>query len=453
MSFRARITLLVALSVASAVAVVSLVAWLAARNQLVGQIDEGLAARLNVQPRGDGAREREPDHRPPVGPFLQEDEIVQVVDSEGTVLRANSDTLLPAKTLTSGSQSYTTVEVGGEPYRMLSRSMADGLTVQIATPLGETEAFLRGLGLALVSVALVGIGLACGIGFLVAWRAITPVGDLTAAAEHVAETQDLSSELAVDRGDEIGRLAHAFNSMLRALDESRLRQRRLVEDASHELRTPLSALRTNIDILVRRDGCLSDQDLSELLADVNNELEELTVLVTDLVQLALDPATAEQQKEDVRLDLVAKRAADRARRRTGREIVVDSEPTTVHGAAASLERAVANLIDNACKFSPDDTVVQVRVRAGTVTVDDEGDGIPEEDLPHVFERFHRAKSARGVPGSGLGLSIVEQVAASHGGSVFALNRPSAGASLGFRLPEVGPDLSGSEVSGRPVASG
>lgn len=453
MSLRARITLLVALSVASAVAVVSLVAWLAARNQLVGQIDEGLAARLSDQPRGDGAREREPGHGPPVGPFLQEDEIVQVVDSEGTVLRANSGTLLPVRALTSGSQSYTTVEVDEEPYRMLSQSIAGGLTVQIATPLGETEAFLRGLGLALVSVALVGIGLACGIGFLVTWRAITPVGDLTAAAEQVAETQDLSSELEVHRRDEIGRLAHAFNSMLRALDESRLRQRRLVEDASHELRTPLTALRTNIDVLVRRDGSLSGRDLSELLADVNNELEELTVLVTDLVQLALDPATAEQQKEDVRLDLVAERAADRARRRTGREIVVDSEPTTVHGAAASLERAVANLIDNACKFSSDGTVVRVGVRAGTVTVDDEGDGIPEEDLPHVFERFHRAKAARAVPGSGLGLSIVEQVAASHGGSVFALNRPSAGASLGFRLPEVDPEVSGSEPSGRPVASG
>ncbi|MCC7077297.1 MAG: HAMP domain-containing histidine kinase [Acidimicrobiia bacterium] len=437
MSFRTRVTLLVALAVAVSVTLVALVAWLAARNELVDQIDASLASRVEGDPGG------WPGHQPHGGPIFGADETAQIIDSDGDVVRPRATPLLPVDdadiALAAGADPGTartrTVEIDGEPYRVLTAALSDGFAVQIATPLSDTYAFLRRLGVTLVVIAVVGVLGACVLGFAVAWRSITPVVGLRTAAEHVAVTQDLSATIDIDRNDEIGRLASAFNAMLGALDESRTQQRQLVEDASHELRTPLTALRMNIDMLARGKA-LNDADQAEILVDVRDELEELTVLVGELVDLATDPTTAEEQKEDVRLDVISARAARRAARRTGIAIVVDAVPTTVFGSSASLERAVANLVDNACKFSPVGGQVVLTVGDGRVAVADEGEGIPAADLPHIFDRFFRSEQARSVPGSGLGLSIVRQIVEGHDGCVFAENAPSGGAVVGFDLPDV-----------------
>ena len=220
--------------------------------------------------------------------------------------------------------------------------------------------------------------------------------------------------------------------MLGALEESTRAKRQLVADASHELRTPLTSLRTNIEVLAS-ERSLPPGERERLLTDVVEQLGEMTTLVAELIELARgerEPA----QAEDVRLDLVAADAVERTRRnRPGITFTTDLQESLVHGVPATIERAVANLLDNAAKWSPPGGEVEVAVRDGQVTVRDHGPGIEEVDLPYVFDRFYRASSARGMSGSGLGLAIVRQVAEAHGGEVVAERAEGGGTLMRLRL--------------------
>ena len=254
--------------------------------------------------------------------------------------------------------------------------------------------------------------------------------------ERVARTEDFTP-LPVEGDDEVARLATAFNHMLTALDASRVRQRQLVADAGHELRTPLTALRTNIDLLTMAAAdpdALPTQARDELLDDVRAQIEELTTLIGDLTELAREePVTV--QVEPVDLTDVIDHAVQRVRRRApGITIEEFTRPWWVEGEAAELERAVTNLLDNAAKWSPEGGQVTVRLSDGVLTVDDQGPGIAEADRTRVFDRFWRSADARTMPGSGLGLSIVRQVAERHGGSVVATENSTGGARLVLRLP-------------------
>jgi len=138
---------------------------------------------------------------------------------------------------------------------------------------------------------------------------------------------------------------------------------------------------------------------------------------------------------EVRLDEVVASSVEAFRRHARDvEIVTDLEPSVVVGVGARIDRAVRNLLDNAVSWSPEGGRVEVAVREGEVVVRDHGPGFPDEDLPHVFDRFYRSRAARSKPGSGLGLAIVRQVAASHGGSVVAENAPDGGAVVRLELP-------------------
>jgi two-component system sensor histidine kinase MprB len=213
--------------------------------------------------------------------------------------------------------------------------------------------------------------------------------------------------------------------MLAALEGSIESQRRLVADASHELRTPLTSLRTNVAVLERAPK-LPAAERRKVLADIDSELEELSRLVADVVDLARN-GEREPAMEDVRLDELVTDAVDLARRRFATlTFETELEETVVRGSAERIHRAVSNLLDNAAKWSPDGATVEVRVSAGNVSVRDHGPGIADDDLPHVFDRFYRAPAARGLPGSGLGLAIVRQVADSHGGSVEATRARGGG---------------------------
>ena len=220
--------------------------------------------------------------------------------------------------------------------------------------------------------------------------------------------------------------------MLAALEDLTRAQRQLVADASHELRTPLTSLRTNIEVLASERE-LAPGERRKLLTDVVDQLGEMTTLIAELIELARGqqhPA----EPEDVRLDLVAAGAVERARRdRPGVEFTLDAEASLVHGVPSTLERAIGNLLDNAAKWSPAGGTVELRVRDGEVTVRDHGPGIDEDDLPYVFDRFYRARAARGLPGSGLGLAIVKQVAETHGGTVVAERADGGGTLMRFRL--------------------
>jgi two-component system sensor histidine kinase MprB len=256
---------------------------------------------------------------------------------------------------------------------------------------------------------------------------------LTRAAERIAATRDLRSRVGDGRSDELGRLAKTFDVMLDALATSVDAQRQLVADASHELRTPLASIRTNLEVLELDEG-MPLEERRRILADAVGELAEMTHLIEELVELARGEQHA-LELDRVRLDDVVREAVTASARRVP-AIRFDAhlDPTLVQGSAQALTRAVANLLDNAGKWSPAGAVVDVTVANGEVTVRDRGPGIDESDRPHVFDRFYRSAASRTLPGSGLGLAIVRQIAEAHGGSVTVETAPGGGSLFRLRLP-------------------
>ena len=312
------------------------------------------------------------------------------------------------------------------------RVFSDGV-LQIALPLSDVDRSLKHLELLLAIVSVGGIALAAALGLLVSRGALAPVRRLTGAAERVTHTHDLTHRIDASDGGELGRLAASFNTMLAALERSQVAQRQLVSDASHELRTPLTSVRANLDALALGDR-LSDDDRDRAVAAARAQLVELTVLVGDLVDLSKTEIDAVEM-EPVRLDLAAAEAIERARVHAPEcRFELHAQPCLVPAAPARLDRAIANLLDNAVKWGPPGGPVEVFVRDGRLDVRDHGPGIDPEDLAHVFDRFYRARGARGLPGSGLGLAIVRQVAETHCGSVRAANDSGGGARLTLELP-------------------
>jgi two-component system, OmpR family, sensor histidine kinase MprB len=389
----------------------------------------------------------------------------QLVNAHGTVLFRSGaqDVTLPVDQRTralaagEGNSFFRDATVDGLHLRILAEYFAPGRVVQFAQPLGEVDHLLYRLRWLLGLLCLGGIALAALLAQVVARAAVLPVSRLTQTAEHVAETQDLSRRIAPTGEDEIGRLATSFNAMLdalersmTALDASVSAQRQLVADASHELRTPVTSLRTNIEILQHADD-LDAGDRERLLADVVDQIEELTALVNDLIDLARgeDRSAA---FEDVRLDHVVQESLERTRRDTPTTpLRATLRPVIVSGVAARLERAVANLIDNAVKYSPPGEPVELTLQGGELTVRDHGPGIASEDLPHVFDRFYRGADARGRSGSGLGLAIVRQVVSEHGGTVAAEPAPGGGTLMRMRLP--GADTLDETIAGVLTSAG
>jgi two-component system sensor histidine kinase MprB len=327
---------------------------------------------------------------------------------------------------------FTDVDVHGTAVRVLTARAAQGAAWQVALPLADLHNTLDHLRLVLAIVVLGGIALAAALGLLVSRAALVPVRRLTGAAERVTRTQDLGHRIAPGGQDELGRLSASFNTMLAALERSRLAQRQLVSDASHELRTPLTSIQANLDALALGEQ-LPAEKRERVLAAAQAQLRELTVLVGDLVDLSKNEVE-EIEIEDVRLDLAAAAAIERATLHAPQcRFELDAEPCLVRAAPARLDRAIANLLDNAVKWAPADPI-EVRVRDGALEVRDHGPGIAEVDLPRVFDRFYRAPAARGRGGSGLGLAIVRQTAEIHGGAVHARNDPGGGARLTLELP-------------------
>jgi two-component system sensor histidine kinase MprB len=345
---------------------------------------------------------------------------VQIVRSDGAVLGV-SGVELPVtssdKQLAAGKTGTThrDVTVGGVHLRVAVRGIGGGLAVMAASPLDTVDNTLHHLVLLLALLALGGVALAAALGWLVARAALAPVERLTAAAERVAVTRDLTSTIPVHGADEVARLASTLNSMLVAVDDSQKQQRRLVADASHELRTPLTSLRTNLEVLARSPD-ISDPDRQALLGDLIGQVAELGTLVSQLVDLDRSDVGVAEVLRPVALDEVVATAVNRARRNSpGLTFAASLEPTLVVGLAGLLERAASNLLDNAAKWSPPGGTVEVSLSNGVLRVRDHGPGIDRADLPHVFDRFYRSAAARGLPGSGLGLSIVRQAAEDHDG--------------------------------------
>lgn len=436
MTFRGRLILTAAAAVAVAVMAASGIIYVIVRGQLRAQVDRALQQRLS---------EVRVDRTPtgvlievPPDPLGGASAYGQVIDGNGVVSRRGTGELLTARArgVARGIEPafFTDATVEGTHVRVLTSpvSRIPGLAVQLARPLDEVDSALGRLRIVLLVVTLAGVAAAAGVGAVVARTSVGPVRRLTEAAEHVTATSDLSRRIEATGSDELSRLARSFNTMLEALEGSLRTQRQLVADASHELRTPLTSLRTNIEVLA--GDALPAEEREQLLREVVGELEELSVLVGDLVELARSGEPAKQAGV-VHLERVVADAVERARRHSpDLRFTTDLEPTVVNGVADRLERAVFNLLDNAAKWSPPGGTIEVTVRDGEVTVRDHGPGVAPSDLPLVFDRFYRAPSARGQPGSGLGLAIVRQVAESHGGAVTAETADGGGALFRLRLP-------------------
>jgi two-component system sensor histidine kinase MprB len=447
MSFRTRLALVAAAAVGIAVVAASVVVYLVVHNQLLSEVDRTLETRANEL---NLVRELHIDNgrlEVPGPAFGVENTFVQAILPQGApVQQQGYATTLPAsardrRTAAAGSgEAYlSTKETHGAKFRVLTipytSQLGQPFALQIFRPLAAVDRTLHRITVLLVFIALGGIGMAVGLGLIVSQAALAPVRRLTETAEAVTETRDLSQRIEPTStgDDELGRLASSFNTMLGALEASSQAQRQLVADASHELRTPLTSLRTNLEVLARTEK-LPPEERERLLADLIEQIDEMTALIGELIELAREtrPDAVEEPPRDVRLDLLTADAVERARRnRPEVEFTTELDESFVHGAPSRIERAVANLLDNAAKWSPPGGPVEVAVRGDEVSVRDHGPGIAEEDLPYIFDRFYRSRGSRGMPGSGLGLAIVKQVAESHGGTVVA--EPAEGGGTRMRL--------------------
>lgn len=437
MSFRARIALASALAVAVAVGAVSVVSYVLVRDRLESSLDRSLRGRMG---QVSGA---EPHLQPNPAPrFGGPEGATQLLLATGRTIRPpDSEQALPvsksAIAVARGEQEEAreNATVEGVRLRILTIAVRDGVAVQVARPRDEVDETLARTRNALLAVGVGGVLLAGLLGLLVSRAAIGPLARLTGAAEEIAETRDLSRRVGSVGTDEVGRLAGRFDAMLAALEGSQQAQRALVADASHELRTPIATVRTNVDLLTRHPN-LPTADRDAALATARSQLEELSELVTDIVELARDGTEAPPLFGDFRLDEVVTTAVERARiAHPALTFAVEAEPTVVNGAADRVQRAVSNLLDNAAKWSPPAGAVEIEVAGARVTVRDHGPGIDPEDREHVFDRFYRAAAARSLQGSGLGLAIVRQVALLHGGDTGAEETPGGGATVFFTLSD------------------
>jgi two-component system sensor histidine kinase MprB len=442
-SLASRVILLTTLAVGVAVAFLSAGAYFTVRMQLQSTLDESLLDRAHRAAASPALQQLTTDYEIPSWMLGAADVRIAFITSSRSIFTPDRATPFPdlgdpelAVAARKQPSSIRTIPAAGTRYRVVTVPTAQpGQALVIAQSLEPQEQLLAQLGVVMLLFGLAGVIAAGVAGWTVARNGLRPVRRLTTAVEENARTEDLHP-LPVEGDDEVARLTIAFNQMLTALAASRDRQRRLVADAGHELRTPLTSLRTNLDLLAQADGSpdLSSEARAELLSDVRAQIEELTTLIGDLVELAREEPMA-HVVEPVDLAEVVDRAVARVRLRApGIDFDVKADPWWVVGESSALERAVTNLLDNAAKWSPPDGVVTVRVADGELVVDDEGEGISEADLPHVFERFYRAEESRSMPGSGLGLSIVRQVVERHSGTVTADRCPSGGSRFTVVLP-------------------
>jgi len=435
MTFRMRLTVLAALAVAVALVGASVAVYYSYRRDLMRQVDGELGSSFSVAPL-DQMVTFGSNGRPTVASTFRTPPTFRVVlPNSSTALVVHAVPSASVYTGSVGALSYETLSLGGVPTRQVAVHGKHS-SVTVRRSLSDVDRSLAHLRWLLVFTCLGGIGVAALLGTLVSGSAIAPLRRLTEATERIAATGELSARTGGRGRDEVSRLSTQLDALLASLERSLATQRQLVADASHELRTPLATLRVNVGLLADPDS-LDATERAELLADVEEELEAMTVLVGELVELA-HGEELDAEPTEFRLDDVVRSAVERAAKRTQSVTFrTDVRPSKVVGIPERVERAVDNLLDNARKWSPPGETIDVSVRNGVVEVRDRGPGIAPEDEPLVFNRFYRSLDARGTPGAGLGLAIVKQVADAHNGSVGVDTAPDGGAILRLSLLPIG----------------
>ncbi len=441
MTFRSRVIAATVIAAALAVVLASLTSFLTTRNALTNSVDQSL---LEAHGFNDDIQST---------PSF-------IILANGQALQTNTPpSLIDATVLkfAKGQESkyiFRTVQFNDQAVRELVYPLAVGAVVtcalnadcQLKTTAAEVYiadfsgqvAELRNLVRTLLLVSVGVLLLALSLGVLLARNALHPLEDVTDEIETIAETSDMSRRLVEGDVDELGRLRRVFNRLLGTVEESQSLQRQLVLDASHELRTPLTSLRTNAQVLSRAP-LLAPEDLEQLTTDMVAQVDELAALVGDLAELARGERS-EGPVEQLRLDDVVEECVETARtyaRIKNVIIEVDLETSLVVGRRDRLVRAISNLLTNAIKFTPNGSEIRVTTAHGTITVSDSGPGVAPDDIPLIFNRFWRSPLSRGLPGSGLGLSIVDQVVAEFDGVVDVDQDPElGGARFSITVPTV-----------------
>ena len=458
MGIRGRIVLLSSLAVAAAVIAAALGAYVAVRNELRGQADQALETQVQVSrdfasnradldPPNLRRRLRDSDPAPAlpdaatmpqrvtpagrVARFPQMAEPLPITDRDKEIARQGE------------GEEFSDRTIDGQHYRVVTAGVGEQGAVMLARSLEGVDGVLANLRLVLGLLIVVGTAVAGALALLIARRVVAPITELSDAAEEISETQDLSRQITVEGDDEVARLARRFSVMLETLrrqqadlSQSVESQRQLVADASHELRTPVAAVRTDIETLMAHPDVPPSQRC-EILAAADRRIEDLSELILDIIDLARGEHESEHAAdEDVRLDEVVAEAVQRLEQHSPkRRVSVEARPSVVWGRPDRLYRAINNLLENADKYSPAERPIEVSVSEGLVAVRDHGPGIPEAELPHLFDRFWRGSTSRHRAGSGLGLAIVRQVAEASGGEIEAANCAGGGACFTLRLSE------------------
>jgi two-component system sensor histidine kinase MprB len=436
MSLRGRLALIAAAAVATVGVLASATMFMVLRHELRARIDHGLALRADELSRRPLRALRLAVSKPDQ---LGQQFFFQIVPAEGQPVGPPAG--VPSLPVTPETRAvaagtlpgfYTSVRAARAHYRVLTRQLAPGYALRIGRPLTETDKTLHVLTVAFLIVAGAGAASAGLLGLAVAGAALQPLRRLTNTIHEVRATGELDRRVTVTGNDELAELGRDFNAMLASLEASLGAQQQLVADASHELRTPLTSLRANVELLTRRDRITAEQQ-KRLRAAVTTQIDEMTKLISSLIELARGQDTT-SNRQQLQLDQIVERAvALTEANRPDISIHADLEPTPFNGDPDSLERAITNVLDNAAKFSPPDGRIDVTLHDHELAITDHGPGIPSEDLPHIFDRFYRAANARALPGSGLGLAIVRQTIENHGGTVSAEPATQGGTTVRIRF--------------------
>ena len=426
MTLRLRLSLVAAGVVAVVVALACATTYFVMRHELYSQVDGQLAAHA-TDPTANY-----PNFSPYSGDYVSF--VAPDGSWRGDHIPVDPRIRAVADGRTHGFFRNASALLSGQPIVLRERvkPYQPGVAVVVARNIDYIGHDLERLRLILILVSLGAIAAAAVGGAVVSGATLAPVRRLTAAAERIAETGEPSERVPEGGHDELAALGASFNTMLATLEESLETQRRFVADASHELRTPLTSLQTNIDVL-RGDLELDPDQRRRLLDDLDRESQEMRGLIAGLLELARGGAQVE--KEKFQLDELVEDTVERAR---GRFPAVEweadrLEPTVVDGYRDRMERAVWNLLENAGKWSGDGGSVEISLAGGELLVRDHGPGFADEDRPLVFDRFYRSAAARAMPGAGLGLAIVREVAEAHGGTVTAENARGGGAVVRLSL--------------------
>lgn len=450
MSFRTRLSLILGCLVLVLVSTTSLTIYQTVRVTFDRQVDNFLIDRVNtVAQRLSGSRElqslgRRERSRFPLSEALLDarfDVESQVIDQKGEILLAIGESTIPVTSsdiaIANGAEAQMrSITLGQEDFRLYVVPLRGGGAIQIARNVDENTTVLYRIRNGLVTLSAALVALAAGAGWWIARVITKPLQTLSVTANDVATTGLLEVSVPERGATELRSLAISFNAMLTKIRSSVTRERQFIQDASHELRTPLTSLRANSELLERPE--LTNDERSAILRDMQAEVDALTAISSELSTLATDQRYSEAAAS-IKLSDATEVVVERLRRRSKRNIDFASLPADNHAnniiqvRHAQFERALTNIIDNALKFSPDDTSVEVQVGHRSVTVIDHGPGITEKDRPNIFTRFFRADATRSMPGSGLGLAIVQQFAADHNGSVEVVDTPGGGATFHLRL--------------------